>query len=486
MVSRRAVLMGLGAAALVTGFDPVTRSWISAAHAATIDHVPDLDGELWTDPSSLAPYADDVGKIIHQTPVAVLRPGSARDIQKMVRFCRKRRIKIAARGQGHSTFGQSQVAGGLVIDMASLNKIHSLGPCTAEVDGGATWKQLVNASVPLGYTPPALTGYINLSIGGTLSMGGVSSTNAQGAQVDNVRELEVVTGEGELVRCSSSCNTQLFEAVLAGVGQCGIITRATVEVVPAKPQSRVFLLNYTDNATFFNDFRTLLNRGEFDGLYNIWVPGDSGGLVYQLNAIKHFDPAHPPDDASLLRGLHYDRATSTSSDSSYLDQVQSVDVIIDFLRSIGLFDAVIHPWFDVFLPDAKVEQYVADVLPTLTPEDVGPTGFMLLFALKRSKLKRPLLRVPERGDYVYLFDILTSSSVPGDPDPAFVSRMLARNRRLFEKARDLGGTRYPIGSLEFSRSDWERQYGNQWDDFKRAKRRFDPDALLAPNLGIFT
>ena len=485
MVSRRAVLMGVGAAALVTGFDPLTRSWISEARAATFDRIPDLDGELRTDPSSLAPFANDVGKIIHDTPVAVLLPGSARDIQKMVRFCRRRKIKIVARGQGHSTYGQSQVDGGLVVDMRSLNRIHSIGPHTAEVDGGATWKALVNASVPLGYTPPALTGYINLSIGGTLSMGGVSATNSRGAQVDNVRELEVVTGEGELVRCSAGCNSELFEAVLAGLGQCGIITRAVVDVVPAKAKSRVFLLNYNDNATFFQDFRTLLQRGEFDGLYNIWVPDGSGNLVYQLNAIKNFDPAHPPNDASLLRGLHFDVASSTSSDSSYLDQVQSVDVLIEFLQSIGIFDAVLHPWFDVFLPDAKVERYVAEVLPTLTPEDIGPTGFMLLFALKRSKMKRPYLRVPDSGEYVYLFDILTSSAVPGDPDPDFVARMLARNRSLFEKARDVGGTRYPIGSLEFSRRDWEQQYGNQWEEFKRAKRRFDPDELLAPNLGIF-
>jgi len=485
MVSRRAVLMGAGAAALVMGFDPVTRSWISEARAATFDHIPDLDGELRTDPSSLAPFSDDVGKIVHNTPVAVLRPKSARDIQKMVRFCRRRGIQIAARGQGHSTHGQSQVEGGLVIDMRSLDRIHSVGPHSADVDAGTTWKALVNASVPRGYTPPALTGYINLSVGGTLSMGGVSATNSRGAQVDTVRELEVVTGEGDLVRCSGSCNPDLFEAVLAGLGQCGIITRAVVDVVPVKAKSRVFLLNYTDNATFFKDFRTLLNRGEFDGLYNIWVPDASGNLVYQLNAIKHFDPARPPDNGSLLRGLHFDAASSTSSDSSYLDQVQSVDVVVEFLQSIGIFDAVLHPWFDVFLPDAKVERYIADVLPTLTPEDIGPTGFMLLFALKRAKMKRPFLRVPDTGEYVYLFDILTSSAVPGDPDPAFVARMLARNRRLFEKARDLGGTRYPIGSLDFSRRDWERQYGNQWNDFRRAKRRFDPDGLLAPNLGIF-
>ena len=485
MVSRRAVLIGVGAAALVTGFDPITRTWISEANAAPLNRVPDLDGTLQTDPASLAPYADDVGKIVHKTPLAVLLPGSVRDIQKMVRYCRRRQIKIAARGQGHTTFGQSQVEGGLVIDMRAMNKIHSIGRHSADVDAGVTWKTLVNASVPLGVTPPALTGYINLTLGGTLSVGGVSATNTQGAQVDNVLELEVVTGTGDVERCSPHCNSDLFDAVLAGLGQCGIITRVIVRMVPVKTQARVFLLNYTDNATFFADFRTLLARGDFDGLYNIWVPDATGRLVYQLNAVKYFDPAHPPDNQKLLGGLSFDAASSSNSDSSYLDQVQSVDVIIEFLQSIGLFDAVLHPWFDVFLPDSKIEKYCADVLPTLTPEDVGPTGFMLLFALKRSQLKRPFFRVPQSGEYVYLFDILTSSSVPGDPDPDFVAAMLARNRALFEKARDLGGTRYPIGSLQFSRQDWERQYGDQWREFKRAKHRFDPDGLLAPGLGIF-
>jgi cytokinin dehydrogenase len=403
----------------------------------------------------------------------------------MVQFCRRHRIKVATRGQGHTTFGQSQVDGGLVVDMRGLNKIHSIGPTTADVDAGATWKALVNASVPLGLSPPALTGYINLTLGGTLSVGGVSSTNNHGAQVDNVRELEVVTGEGEVERCSRRRNPELFDAVLAGLGQCAIITRVVVDLVPVKAKARVFLLNYSDNATFFRDFRTLLNRGEFDGVFNIFGPSPSGGFVYQLNAIKYFDTREPPDNGHLLRNLSFDPATSSNSDSSYLDQVQSVDVGIDFLQSINLFRSLLHPWFDVFLPESKVESYVKEVLPTLVSEDVGPTGFMLLFALKRSELNQPLFRVPNQGQYVYLFDILTASSVPNDPDPAFVARMLARNRRLFEKARALGGTRYPIGSLEFSQQDWRRQYDGVWEDFKRAKRRFDPDLILSPGPGIF-
>jgi cytokinin dehydrogenase len=484
MVSRRAVLSGLAAATFVLGFDPVTRTWISEAHAATFDHVPPLDGQLMTDPSSLQPYAEDVGKVVFDTPIAVLLPGSVKDIQKMVRFCRSHGIKIAMRGEGHTTNGYSQVAGGLVIDMRALNKIHSIGRHSADVDAGVKWSTLLEATTPLGLSPPALTGYLNLTLGGVLSVGGVSPTNTCGGVVDNVRELEVVTGEGEIVRCSLNCNRDLFEAVLAGLGQCGIMTRVIVDLVPVPSMARTFLLNYTDNATFFRDFRTLLSRGDFDRLYNINTLTDTGVVVYQLNAIKYFEPASPPRNDKLLRGLSFDAASSTNTDSTYLDHVEVVDGLINFLISIGLFNTVIHPWFDVFLPDSRVESYVGEVLPSLKPEDIGPTGFVLLFALKRAQLKRPLFRVPQGGQYVWLFDILTSSATPG-PDPAFVNKMLARNRTLFEKARALGGTRYPIGSLEFSRHDWRIQYGDVYDDFKRAKRRFDPDSILSPGPGIF-
>jgi FAD/FMN-containing dehydrogenase len=368
--------------------------------------------------------------------------------------------------------------------MRALNKIHTIKRDSVDVDAGVKWSTLVEATTPLGLVPPALTGYIDLTIGGVLAVGGVSPTNDQGAVVDNIQELEVVTGAGDLVRCSMDCNRDLFEAVLAGLGQCGIVTRATVDLIPAASMSRTFLLNYSDNATFFRDVRTVLARGEFDGVYTLCTFNPQNQIVYQINAFKSFEPAKPPDNTKLLRGLSFDVASSTNSDSTYLEQLESVDGLINFLISIGLFTTVIHPWFDVFLPDAKVEHYVGDVLSTITPEDIGPTGFVLLFALKHSKLRRPLFRVPATGEYVWLFDILTSSAAPG-PDPAFVSKMLARNRALFEKARALGGTRYPIGSLEFSHQDWRIQYAEAWDDFKRAKLRFDPDGILTPGPAIF-
>jgi hypothetical protein len=65
------------------------------------------------------------------------------------------------------------------------------------------------------------------------------------------------------------------------------------------------------------------------------------------------------------------------------------------------------------------------------------------------------MRLPaaERGEWVHLFDVLTASALPVTSH-SDARRMLDRDRRWWERARDLGGTRYPIGAIEFAHDDW--------------------------------
>lgn len=129
---------------------------------------------------------------------------------------------------------------GLVIDNQALSTIHSTGPDFADADAGVRWKDLIITTYAKGVTPPVITGYTGLSVGGTLSVGGISGRYNAGAQVDHVRELEVVTGAGEILRCSQSHNRDLFEAALAGLGQCAIITRALIDLVRVRSMVRLY------------------------------------------------------------------------------------------------------------------------------------------------------------------------------------------------------------------------------------------------------
>ena len=485
-MDRREFLKAAGAAAVIIGYSREASAWVTGGHnhGSPFDHVPHLDGQLFTDDASRAAKGTDLGLIIFNTPKAVLRPASIDDISKMVKFCAEHGIVVAARGQGHATHGQAQAKAGLVIDMSSMQQIHQIGQGFAIVDGGCTWRLLLEASLPA-QTPPVLTGYIGLSIGGTLSMGGISGMAYNiGVQVQHVRELTVVTGKGKVEVCSETKNRKLFDHVLSGQGQCGIIVRAKLKMVPAKAMAANTTAVYFDVRVLQEDMRTLVYRNELSSVYaQGGVDPASGAFVWLLNVAQFHGTSTTPDMAHLLRDLHYVPGTLATNDLPYLDYQLQVDRLIDQLRSFGLFEGVMHPWFDVFLPDSELGDYAADIVSGFQPDDVGAFGFVLLFPLLTSTITRPLFRLPDE-ELVWLFDVLTSANAPGY-DPDFAANKRARNNAWFDLARSVGGTRYPIGTLDFTPGDWRRHYGHQWQAFKHAKEEFDPKGILTPGPGIF-
>ena len=137
--TRRGVLRGLGVGALVTGFDPISRNWVTGQAPSSAVPVPRLKGPLLFSKAALSAAADDFGQIVHRRPWAVLEPDDIDDIVVMLRFCNRHRIQAAARGQGHATFGQAQVKGGLVIEMGKLDKI-SVAAEMVTAEAGARWR----------------------------------------------------------------------------------------------------------------------------------------------------------------------------------------------------------------------------------------------------------------------------------------------------------------------------------------------------------
>jgi FAD/FMN-containing dehydrogenase len=479
-VSRRNVMQGLLAGTVVIGLDLVNRSWVTSANATSgFEALPPLDGVLYTDRDTRNAAADDFGHIVHRQPNAVLKPGSIEDIIRVIRFARTHKLKVAARGQGHSTYGQPQVEAGVVIDMNMLNTIHYIGADRAIVDAGVLWSQLLLATLEQQLTPPVLTDYIELSVGGTLSAGGIGGTSHRyGVQVDNVLEVQVVTGEGNLETCSPSQKRALFAAVLAGLGQCGLVVRATIRLIPAESHARVFLLFYSDLAAFTNDQRLLIADERFNYVEGQVVPDVSGGWRYMLEAASFYTPPQKPNNTSLLAGLSYSRDTEQIEDRSYFDFANRLAPTVAFLKESGVWSYP-HPWLDLFVPGKVVERYVGEIVSTLTLADTGQ-GPVLLYPVKSDRFTLPLFRIPDEP-VVFLFSILRTAP----PDAAAIASMLADNRTFFERNRDLGGTRYAIGAVAFSKEDWKQHFRPVWGRLVSAKRRYDPDNVLTPGHGIF-
>ena len=472
----------MAAGSMIVGFDPRVGSWVTAALAASgMIEVPALDGVLVLDEMSRSAAADDFGHIVHCQPSAVLKPGSVEDIARMVRFASKNRLKIAARGQGHSTYGQPQVEAGVVVDMSTLARVHSIAERSADVDAGVLWSTLVDATLARGQTPPVLTDYIDLTVGGTLAVGGIGGMSSRyGAQIDNVLALTVVTGKGEICECSPSYNPDLFESVLGGLGQYGIVVRATLRLVPAPARARVYTAFYSDLETFTGDQMRVVADERFDYVEGQAIAKPAGGWMYMLEASAYYTPPAVPDDTALLAGLSYDLGPASHADHSYRDFAHRLDPLVSSLKAAGAW-SVPHPWFDVFVPGNAVVDYLSSVMADLTVAGTG-NGPVVFYPMPRARFTRPLLRLPN-DPVVFLFDILRFA-VP--PTAEVVTAMLAANRSLYDRVVALGGKRYPIGAIpDFTRTDWKRHYHGEWGRVVRDKHRFDPRDVLTPGQGIF-
>ena len=448
-LSRRQVLRrSVAAGALVIGFDVSARGWATAADRAgqLARGFPRFDGVLHTDIAATAAAAEDFGHIVRRRPLAVLEPGSVDDIVRLIGFARRLRISVAARGQGHSVYGQAQVDAGVVIDMSALASVYDIDESFADVAAGATWRAVLDRALPRGLTPPTLTDYQDLSVGGTLSVGGIGGAMFRyGAQVDNVVALEVVTGAGRRAWCSSTRRPQLFEAVLAGLGQCAVITRAIVRLRPAPARVRLLHLSYGDLGTFAADARAVVRDGRFDTVQGFVVPGAAGGWAYLLEATT----SSGADEETLLAGLHDIRDLAT----------------------VG------HMTYEAFVK--RAEAFAGSVLPELTLDDVGG-GPIILYPTRSASFGRPLLRHPV-GELIWQFDILRTA-LPNGP---LAQALIDANRRLYEHVREIGGYLYPVGAVPLSPGDWTQHFGDSWPALVRAKRRYDPARILTPGHHVF-
>ncbi len=478
--NRRAILIA-GLAATAAGGRAGRAATEGASVAQSGKEVPPpVDGTLRIDEESRAAAAEDFGHILHRTPEGILLPGSNRDVATMIRWAGHFRRKIAPRGQSHSVYGRAQVRDGIVIDMSRLRAVHEVRNDRIVVGAGASWSAVLAATLPRGLTPPVLTDYLELSVGGTLVVGGVGGTTSQyGMQSDNVLELEVVTGCGEKITCSSLRNADLFQTVRAGLGQVGVITRATLKLVPAPEKARRYVLTYPNLRKLLTDERLLADENRFDAFQGSILPAPAG-WTFRLDAVCYFSGDSPPDDSALLVGLSDDRSAAKLSTLPYFDYLNRLAALEQLLRSNGQWFYP-HPWLTTFVGDSNIEAVVSGELDRLTPADLGTFGQVVLSAFRRPAATSPLLRLPA-DNLLYAFNLVR---IPTTDSVAEADRLVGANRAIYERIRATGGTLYPVSALPMSRDDWRMHFGSAWAWFRDAKQNFDPGHVLTPGYEVF-
>jgi len=185
-----------------------------------------LDGSLlYANDEGFAEAVELWNGMIKKRPVVVVRPGTTRDVVRTVNFVRDNQLQLSIKGGGHNIAGLALSDGGMTLDMSRMKdvvvdvdaRLARVGPgCTLGDVDRATQEHGLAAA--LGFV--SLTGVAGLTLGGGFGY----LSRRFGWTVDDLEEVEIVTADGTLRRCSRTANTDLFWALRGGGGNFGVVT----------------------------------------------------------------------------------------------------------------------------------------------------------------------------------------------------------------------------------------------------------------------
>ncbi|GLT79087.1 hypothetical protein SLA2020_505930 [Shorea laevis] len=477
-----------------------------------------LGEKLSTDPGALESASRDYGHIVTKTPTAVLKPALTDHIATLIKsaYHHSTPFGIAAKGCGHSVRGQAMVSNGVVISMTSLkNGVivsgNSSSGFVADVGSEQLWIDVLEATLKHGLAPVSWTDYLYITVGGTLSNAGISGqTFRSGPQISNVYEVDVITGEGQLLTCTAKNNSELFHAVLGGLGQFGIITRARIPLEPAPQRVKWVRMLYSDFSAFTGDQERLISiNGRKDDRAVDYVEGSllmgssenwrssffhpanysiiislitTHGIIYSLEVVKYYnDQTRFTVDEELqlmLKGLNYIPGLVFEKDVSYINFLNRVHAGEEELRSQGLWE-VPHPWLNLFIPKSQIENFNEGVFRNIVLKRNMTSGLVLVYPMNRNKWDDMMSAVIPYEDVFYTVGFLRAS---GFDNWEVFDDQNSEILKFCDEARIEVKQYLPHYT---TKEDWMKHFGPKWKTFVERKSMFDPKSILSPGQGIF-
>ncbi|KAM7518213.1 hypothetical protein LguiB_017175 [Lonicera macranthoides] len=409
-----------------------------------------IGSRLSFDPLDLEMASLDFGGMALVEPLAVFHPSSAEDVARLVRTAYEsaRGFTVSAKGNGHSINGQAQTSNGVVIEMSGSggNRLgwgKPAGPRVSQklmfvdVWGGELWINVLKSTLKYGLAPKSWTDYLYLSVG----------------------------GKGEVLTCSEEQNTELYHAVLGGLGQFGIITRARIALEPAPQRVKWIRVLYSNFSAFTQDQEYLisLNGQKFDYVEGFVIVDDEGEVE------------------GMLKKLGYLPASEFISDVPYLEFLDRVHKEELKLRSMNLWE-VPHPWLNLFVPKSRIADFDKGVIKgILGNKSSGP---ILIYPMNRNKWDEKSSVMIPKEEVFYLVALLRSALDNGEETQSleYLKNQNSRILRFCENERIKIKQYLPHYTTQ---QQWMDHFEEKWSRIYHMKMEFDPRHILATGQQIF-
>lgn len=435
-------------------------------------------GTVLTDRATLTAYGLDAS-FRRGLPEAVVLPTSAQQVAAVLCLANARRVPVFPRGGGTGLAGGSVPSGGIALVLKRMSRVlavdtRSLMACA---QAGATVSDLQQAAAAQGLFYP-----VDPGSGRTATVGGNVATNAGGPRAFRygttrrwVLGVEAVLADGRIVRLGGrttkrSCAYDLLGLLVGSEGTLGVVTEATVRLLPA-PAARGTVAAWFADAATAAEAVILIASGAARPSALEFMDAAS------LRAVAGYLPSVVPEGEALL----------LCETLGLPDAVRAeLEAITAACRRGGA--AQVHVATD---PDAQARLWavrraiapaVARIKPTKISEDATvPLGAIPEFLARLKAIAGrhdvSLVVFGHMGDGNFHPNILCD-----ERDEAEMRRVAAAIDDLFAAALDLGGTlsgEHGIGLLKAPYLP--RAVGpDALDLMRRVKAVLDPHGILNP------
>ncbi|MEU7036970.1 D-arabinono-1,4-lactone oxidase [Streptomyces sp. NPDC046237] len=249
--------------------------------------------ERWTSTrATSSPWRNWAGNVTSR-PAREVSPASADELADAVRKAAADGLRVKTVGTGHS-FTSIAATDGVLIRPDLLTGIRRIDreSMTVTVESGTPLKRLNVALAREGLSLTNMGDIMEQTVAGATSTGTHGTGRDSASIAAQIRELELVTADGQLLTCSEKENPEVFAAARIGLGALGVITAITFAVEP------VFLLTAREEPMTFDrvtsEFDALHAENEHFEFY--WFPHTDNCNTKRNN--RSAGPAAPPGKVS--------------------------------------------------------------------------------------------------------------------------------------------------------------------------------------------